>query len=218
MDWNKISGLAGIGIFVLTAVIVGLMVWPLQPGQPPSQAATRPMTGWVPIIVLAACVLLAGWLHLKAARLSGSASHPPQARTSVSHAAPVATNAAALPAPRGDGRVFLNKSVADLVAPFTSGLTGYQAKQIVADYLNNWVRWIGPIYNVQQYGENPNVSANIADAPRPAIYLTMSFIPSEAAKIMHLEKGTMIEIEGKVADLSEGWVSLRECLLVRVSP
>ena len=204
------------------------------PGELPLPAAVRQMTGWGPVILLAACLLLTGWLHLKAARLSQSASPTPsrskeqvepegQARTDTSSvpawalAEKPSGHAVVQPAP-GEERIFVNKNAVELVAPFSSGLTAYKAQKLVADYLTKWAHWIVPVTDVAQYGDIPHVSAYIPDEPRLKVYVNMFFRPSELAKVLNLEKREMVEVEGRIIEISDRAVRLEDCRLLGTTP
>jgi hypothetical protein len=71
MDWNKASGLSGIGNFILGVAVVCLMLWQIfspQSAQAPSatQGASHMMT-WILPSVLGLCIVLAAVLHFVAA-------------------------------------------------------------------------------------------------------------------------------------------------------
>jgi len=81
MDWNKASGLSGIGNFILGIVVVILSVaswlWPQSPQSSQSSSPTQGdghLTGW--IVALAVCIVVAAALHLKAASISRTKPEP----------------------------------------------------------------------------------------------------------------------------------------------
>lgn len=220
MDWNKASGLSGVGTFVLTLVVVGLMVWPLLPGRPAPQAVVQ-MMGWGPIILLAVCLVLAGWLHLKAAQISQSAG-PALPRTTEKSVGAMRDQEPPVlvkdTIEQPEDRVFLNKTLLELVAPFESGLTAYRAEKLVADYLNKWVRWELPIIDVGLSGDTPRIMSLVRSDVGMYLSARMYFLSSERTKVMHLEKGAIIEVEGKIQEISQMGVWMIDCILVAVKP
>lgn len=216
MDWNKVSGLAGVGSFVVGAAALAVMVWPQLPGKLPGQAAVAQLIGWGPVIVLAACLVLAGWLHLKAAQLSRSAdrqlSPPPvQPAPSLATVAPVLVAFEEEP-------VFLDKSPIDLEKPFSGDneLTTYQAQLLVADYLDKWVRWNLRVINVSPsiIEGVTRVSAHVPKEEGSGVFVNMRFLFSERPKVIHLGKGAQIEVEGRVEEIFMATVNLIDCRLV----
>jgi hypothetical protein len=119
---------------------------------------------------------------------------------------------------QGDDRIFLTKGALELEKPFSGDLTAYRAKQLTADFLGKWIRWTIPIDDVTLYGEEPFVFAYVPDAPRLHLSVNVTFLPSEREKVMHLEKGAIIEIEGKIEKISSRRVELTECILIGVIP
>lgn len=227
MDWNKASAIAGIGTFILTVIIVGLMVSPMLPGHSFPTGALRQTVGWAPIIVLAAAIVLAAWLHWKASA-SGSQnstvtsfkSGPIQPPRLIINGEPASTFVG-MPVANDadDDRIFLDNSAYELEKPFSNEeFTSYQAKKLTADYLGKWVRWVVPIANVAEHPNSVTISANLPEKGTLAIYVRMSFEASDKDKILHLSKGTSIKVEGKVADISRREVDLEHCRLISVNP
>jgi len=86
MDWTRANEKAGVGTFLLTLIMLGAILWPYAfPAKPESQSTQaaqadkvkqgillggRPVIPWVPLSILAAALLFAGILHLKAASVS----------------------------------------------------------------------------------------------------------------------------------------------------
>jgi hypothetical protein len=83
--WAKADEMSGPGTFVLTAVMLAIMIWPLikpsfqttvpqQDGKTAVQSASAPRRTnemlWIMPTILAAALIIAGLLHLKAARVA----------------------------------------------------------------------------------------------------------------------------------------------------
>ena|SRR5688572_7930726 len=216
MDWNwtRIGAIAGVVSCVIAAIMLALMVWPLRPGQPPPVSGGPQMMGWAPIILLAASVLLAGVLHLKAAQLSRS----DRPLSQVTRLASI-DSSQRKPDQRklevNDDRVFLDKSVIELERPFSGDLTVHKAQLLVADYLKKWVRWNLRVSDVTPtVQEMTRVTAHIPKEPGLGVFVNMYFSASERDKVIHLEKGAMIEVEGRIEEISMLTVNLVDCRLV----
>jgi hypothetical protein len=234
MDWNRASGAANIGTFILTVVVVVLMALPMVKKQAPSGSVATPpsptptqTTNWVLPTILAVSLVVAGFLQLKAARTAQTPvkSEPP-ARVAQSPPAappaketPAATETVAVSRPPDSAdRIFINKSLEGLIAPFESGLTAYQAKKLVADYLSKWVRWRARVSDVRQYGTEASILAilPIRQGKTWPLSISMGFAASETKKVIHLEKNTLIEVEGMITDIETDAVKLAQCRLVSV--
>lgn len=66
MDWNKASGLSGIGNFVLTFLILAIMLWQIR-GLPMETIRMNPVI-WL-LFIVAAAMVVAALLHWKAAKV-----------------------------------------------------------------------------------------------------------------------------------------------------
>lgn len=107
----------------------------------------------------------------------------------------------------GDGKIVLDKSPKDLVAPFKN-LTHYQATKLVEDYYGKWVEWELVIDNVSKIHDQAYVAAKLG----PFVFLY--FDPTETAKVVHLEKETVIRIEGEIESINQIDVRLTNCRLL----
>jgi hypothetical protein len=155
MDWSKAAAKASVGSFFVGVIGLGFLVWP-------HLAGIRPMIGWLPIILLATAVILAGILHVLAVRMT-----PPPNPASLTRPNPIldsptfAGSVVVLPTPERDKRAFIQKEPGELVAPL-HGQTDYTGQRLVADYLKKWIHWRVPLYDVSEVDGYPLVSAIIA--------------------------------------------------------
>jgi hypothetical protein len=220
MDWNKAAAIAGVGTFVLTIIIVGLMLWPTAPD------AIRHNVGAAPIVSLALCIFGAAWLHLKAARV-GARNRERHAvlKTSDSPIAvatnaffgnkfPVDTSPPKSPSPSATEPVFLDLSPTQLVEPY-GHLTDYHASKIVAGYIAKWVRWTAKVDNVSMVGERACVATDLG---HPTLFLSFYFVPSENEKVLVLRKGTTVTIEGRVRKVTRFYIDIEDWVLKEVLP
>lgn len=115
-----------------------------------------------------------------------------------------------------DDRIFIQKSPVELVAPFKD-FTFYKAKKLVADYYTTWVRWIVTVEDVEQYGDTPHIFASFPGKQQLA-FISMDFPLSEKARVLLLEKGNVITVEGQITDLESRQVRLTNCRLIEVTP
>lgn len=175
------------------------------------------MIGWLPIMLLATAVIMAGVFHLLAVRMA-----PPANPASLTRPNPIldsptyAGSVVVLPTPERDKRVFIQKEPSELVAPL-HGQTDYTGQRLVADYLKKWVHWLVPLYDVSQVEAYPLVSAIIAGGHAQLfIMVYVAFAPGERDKVVHLEKGTLIEIEGKIGNIYKAEVRLVDCRLLGI--
>ena len=208
MDWNKISAVAGIGSYVLAAVLA------ISTHLPGGWLAGATATVKVMLtIFLAASIVLAGYLHLKAASMArqaaGEAATPP--RTEAMPSRPDAPRPLQIAE-----RVFINMTPVEVVAPFASGLTEYRARKLVEDYVDKWVRWEGRIADVNLRGSSktPYVFALYPVERMRDVSLHMEFVPSQTAQILHLEKGATIRAEGRIESVRVDSISLVDCTVV----
>lgn len=116
-----------------------------------------------------------------------------------------------------DDKIFIEKSVLELVAPFNT-LTDYKAKKLVEDYYNTWVRWTLTLSTISQHRDHSAYAlAAIPDGLQLVpVMVTLSFAESDAVKLLHLDKDTMAEIEGQVEHISTLEVRLVNCRLLTV--
>jgi hypothetical protein len=219
MDWQKAGALASIGSFVLAGFLA------LQPHLPHARSVVQPMTDWGPSFLLAASLVLAGMLHLKAAQVA-QAKPKAQERQPAGAIRPspfldsptFAGTVEVLPSPEQDDRVFVQKGPADLVARLI-GQTDYTGQKLVSDYLGKWVHWLLPLYNISEIETYPWASGIISGGNAQLfIMVTMRFARTERDRVMHLEKGTVVEITGRIESLYKGEVTLGDCRLLGLRP
>jgi hypothetical protein len=121
-----------------------------------------------------------------------------------------------LPTPERDKRAFIQKEPGELVAPL-HGQTDYTGQKLVADYLKKWVHWRVPLYDVSEVDGYPLVSAIIEGGHTQLfIMVYVVFAPGERDKVVHLGKGTLIEIEARIGNIYKAEVKLVDCRLLGI--
>lgn len=100
-----------------------------------------------------------------------------------------------------DGRVYVEKLPQELAAPFMRGLTAHQATKLVSDFLGKIVRWRLSVDDVNRFGQYATVSAFAPSIDMTSILIQIQFSEPEATGVLHLEKGDVVEIEGKVESI-----------------
>jgi hypothetical protein len=110
--------------------------------------------------------------------------------------------------------VFIDITPVLLVGPFSGSLTAYKAKKLVADYMGKWVRWSVPVRDVSRLSNSVSVFAAVPSGGMWNISIHMGFAISQENRLLHLEKGATIEVEGKVSEVRTDFVDLTDCVLV----
>jgi hypothetical protein len=170
------------------------------------------LLGWVPTLV--GLVLLAMvWVQT---RERPAAPPPPwvpitapprSTRRITPIAAPIVLSAP------DDERIFIEQTPIDLTAPFEA-MTAYRATKIVEDYYGKWVRWTYPISNIIQYDKSVSVFLSAPGKRATRETVVASFPLSESAKVIHLEKGALLSLEGQIESADSMCVRLDHCRLL----
>jgi hypothetical protein len=197
-----------------------------------------------PMVLFVAAIILAGWLHLKAAQTNarqraiqerhqitsdaiegltppvkqtvGARSRMPSAPAALTKSVEVSAAVTQPPALPADKRIFLKKTPREIHAPYDK-LTTYQAEQRTRDYLGKWVRWLVRITNVSTRGKVVNVLGTAGENQRgEGAMVNLDFPESEKDKLLHLDVDTVIEIEGKVDRINSLMIQLDDCRLIAV--
>lgn len=173
-----------------------------------SKQGLSPALLWLPSFIGLILLIAIFWRTGPSRKLSTLPPYPPL--ESPTYPAKVTV----LSPPGRDKRVFIEKTPDELVAPL-HGRTDATGQRLVAGYLNKWVHWQFPLYDVSQVEEYPWVSAIIEGGNRQLfIRLNALFALSEREKVMHLEKGAVIEIEGKIGSIEKAELKLLDCRLL----
>jgi hypothetical protein len=211
---EKAHDVSSIGTFVLTIVVVALMVIPmLWPSSGIAVAGGQRMVGWLMPSILAVCLLLAGALHLLAAR---TRHEPSPARTEVPERmrAP-ATSPPRLGAQNLEGRVFVGP---DITPQFLQSLlkahTEVQAEKLLDIYVGKWMQLSGEVCHVGkfEYGSSTVMFAGQPDKDDPAVMLYFSKVWTERLSVLRL--GNNINVIGRIGSVNGLRVRLDDCELV----
>jgi hypothetical protein len=209
---EKANAICSIGTFVLTAIIVVLMVWPAQqaPSSPPKG---QPMIGWLMPSILAFCLILAGVLHLLAARTQ---HEPSPDRTHVvpdSVRMPV-TSPLPLDTPNLEERIFVGP---DITPQFLTNLlrehTEVQAAKLLDIYIGKWMALSGAVSHVGkfEYGSSTVMfSGQVLSSP--TIVMLFGKAWTEALSVLRL--GNNIKVIGRINSVDLLRIRLDDCELV----
>lgn len=236
-NWSKVSAIATVIGTAIAAIMLGLYLYVTfvvqagpQTGHPPSP---NPLPWW-PIVVAGGCIVASGLLHYRAAQIQANAKAPIVSaatdvvpRTTVEAVVPRQQSAKvshpqAVSRPAGttsDGRIFIAHTPQDLVAPFRGNLTNYQASKLSEDLIEKWVCWTLTLGNIDEHRIEDTgyafVSSSIRDDIGMAdVSILMVFDGGQRKSVLHLAKGAVIQMEGRIASMDHHSVSLRDCRLV----
>lgn len=164
-NWTRANEVAGPGTFILTAIILLIMVWPMikpidrvsiTPN--PSKDSQRveaprktPDVPWIMPSMLAFALIVAGFLHYKAAQVTRlvpdirapkTTNPPPQPPQSVALVS--AVTSAPIVVPAQPGRVIANASVESLCEIYNTHTTA-QADRLADVYIGTWIGVFGRV-------------------------------------------------------------------------
>jgi hypothetical protein len=235
MDWNKASGLSGIGNFIVGAIMLGILAWPMvhpqSPTMPPAVAAGRQASDgeaqptseramnpqWWPPIILGMCLLAAAGLHVKAASLGRrAASQGAQPEVRPSSDLGDIREVQIL----NDGRIFLDKTAFELTEPFKT-YTDIRAERVVSDYLGKWVRWTVEVDNIWESGDKIVHATSEIYPPGDrttvlwkSVSVPIAFERLSSQKVRHEDRNVHMTVEDKIENIQRKQVNLVDCRLL----
>jgi hypothetical protein len=194
---EKANAFCSVGTFILTAVIVVLMVWPPQQGPAAATPKGQPMTGWVMPSILAFCLVLAGVLHLLAAR---TRRDPSPTRTEVfEEIRPPATSPPTLATQDSKGRIFVGPDITpQFLSSLLTGHTEVQAEKLLDIYIGKWIRLSGDLSHVGkfEYGSSTVMFSSQPLMGTPTIVMQFGKAWTERLSVLRL--GNNINIIGRI--------------------
>ncbi|HEV8411847.1 MAG TPA: hypothetical protein VGQ30_15185 [Gemmatimonadaceae bacterium] len=119
-----------------------------------------------------------------------------------------------LPSPN-DERVFVQKGPLEIITPALNDLTDVKVQKMLEDYHGKWVHWRATIADVGNISGDPYISVTVPRARTGIpVYIGLTFLASERKRIEHLEKGEVIEFEGKFRMFTRTGLYLDDCRVV----
>jgi hypothetical protein len=201
LNLNKLSAWANIGSFFVGLIALVYLLWPKNQTQGNPSVNFLPAPIWVFVCTL----LLAGFLHLAAARIQ-SRTPTPTTRTASAFLTKV-------PSPQQEGRVFLGP---DITAKFLSNFyrehTTMQANKMVEIYIGKWIKTSGSVRNVgdlDSYGILVFLE-HIGFEPK----FTLVFDKKWVDRLSVLRPGNPINVIGKIYEIHSGGARLVDCELI----
>lgn len=116
--------------------------------------------------------------------------------------------------PDGD-RIYVTETVRDLVEPFKT-LTAVAAERQTHVFVGKWMKLIGPISDVTGYGDSVQLFVAFRQKMGSAVFAFLDFSGAEVARVEHLAKETIVEVEGRIEKIGSSGVTLVDCYLIDV--
>jgi hypothetical protein len=210
---EKAHDVSSIGTFVLTIVIVALMVIPiLWPSSGFAAAISQRLVGWLMPSILAVCLLLAGVLHLVAAR---TRHEPAPARTEVPEKVRMpATSPPALAAQNSEGRIFVGPDITpQFLVSLLSGHTEVQAERLLDIYVGKWIKVSGDVSHVGKF-EHGHSTVMFTSQRLEVPSIIMHFGGAWTERLSVLRLGNKINVIGRIDLVQELRIFLDDCELV----
>jgi len=230
-NWTRANEVAGPGTFVLTAIILLIMVWPMIK---PASRADAPLAPnkdfqkveeprktnnvpWIMPSILAVALIIAGFVHYKAAMVARSAPNiaslpqqPSSALATSSQPPPDPTALVESPSLQ-PGRVMANATSQELLAIYRNNTT-IQAERLSERYIGTWMKVSGrPVRDVGIDGDIPRVVIS-AEAMNIAI-IGCYFTKEWKQQVSVINKGNKVSVTGKIAKFDALTIRLEECEL-----
>lgn len=241
INWTKASEKSAVGSFIVGAVVLLIMVWPMirsatQVNAPPASNQQSQKTEvprktnavpWIMPSILAAALIMAGFLHYKAHQLAHGSPKSPQSFPPT-HPAPTLQPTAlsepvALPPPSElalvpppprlqRGRVMANATPAELAAIYKNNTT-IHAQEQAKHYIGTWLEISGPVSNVTNMrSDETTVILWHGDIEKAMpIIIFCSFQTEWQQQCSVLRKGNNVMIAGKISSFDSGEIHLENC-------
>jgi hypothetical protein len=214
---ERAHDISSIGTFALTIIVVALMVIPMlwPSGSSPQHDAAlsggQRMIGWILPSILALSLILAGILHLLAARSTAGSS---MRRDDRIVGAAIIPGAPSLPVvPSVEGRIFVGQ---DITARFLTGLleghTSIQASKVIEPYIDKWMQLSGEVANVGEFRHGSSTVTFINEPLDPNVF--MRFNETWIPRLSILRRTNYINVIGKINSIDKFSVILDECELI----
>lgn len=211
--------MAGPGTFFLTLIILGVMVWPLikpvDNRSTPSKEEVRKTEPerkptalpWIMPSLLAAALIVAGFLHYKAAQTSQSSK-----RENPKSSSPTLSTAFDAPgaAAKDLERVMCKLGSLDLCGIYREHTSG-QADMLVAPYIGTWLIEQGLVYDTQMGGDKWHVTAYVKPGEYPMLSCDFG---KDDRRIGMLRRNDQVKILGRITSIIATWIYLADCELL----
>jgi hypothetical protein len=162
---------------------------------------------WIMPSILAVALIVAGFLHYKAAQVARRQTHfYPKIATETQPVSPIIS---APIVPLRDGRVMANATPSELVGLW-EGHTTAQAEKLTESYIGTWLGVSGQAWDVdiESSGQSSRVSIDGVDG----VMLVFCHFGAECKQqVSVLRKGNSISVFRQVSAIERSTVSLREC-------
>jgi hypothetical protein len=219
LNWTKANEIAGPTTCVLTAIILLLMVWPLIITPAPHSNSPVPAnngspkveverkageTPWIMPSILALALIIAGFLHFKAAQVA--ASRPPIKRVPVTPVIlPPQPIVPALP-----GRVLATITTGELFKTYETH-TKMQADAMVNQYIGAWLGVAGNLWDVQTPTKE-EMLVSIMTEPIKLVFC--HFAKEHEQQCLMFHKGDEVRVAGKITSAGALGIHLSDCEFV----